>query len=355
MSLTTPLSERIGIEHPFMQSGMGGIGPITLARLAAAISEAGALGTLAQPALVLEEGGGEQDGVEEQVEAVVAQVREGIRLAVSLTDRPLAINVRIAQEQPDAPGVIRAILEERESDARVRAQLTVLTTSGGHPSTYGLNGDIRDSGMLHFHAISNVHHALTARREGMDGLIATGFESAGHVGHSPVHTFVLVPSVRKAVPELPVLCAGGVVDGAALAGALALGAELGYVGSRFLAADESEYHQANKDFVVRASETQTEVVPAFFGPARFIENGFTAEVARLERDGTPRAQRMVVEGAAMRRGALEGDLETGMMIGGQGIGRIDAVLPAAEIVAEIARDAEDALRRVDAFRTPAPA
>ena len=74
MSLSTPLSERIGIEHPFMQAGMGGIGPITLARLAAAISEAGALGTLAQPALVLEEGGGEQEGVEEQVQAVVAQV-----------------------------------------------------------------------------------------------------------------------------------------------------------------------------------------------------------------------------------------------------------------------------------------
>ena len=75
MSLSTPLSERIGIEHPFMQAGMGGIGPITLAHLAAAISEAGALGTLAQPALVLEEGGGEQDGVEEQVAEVVEQVR----------------------------------------------------------------------------------------------------------------------------------------------------------------------------------------------------------------------------------------------------------------------------------------
>ena len=70
---------------------------------------------------------------------------------------------------------------------------------------------------------------------------------------------------------------GGVVDGVALAGALALGAELGYVGSRFLAAEECEYHEANKRFIVAASETQTEVVPAFFGPARFIENGFVVE------------------------------------------------------------------------------
>src|SRR5580693_9491437 len=101
MPLSTPLSETIGIEHPFMQSGMGGIGPITLARLAAAISEAGALGTLAQPALVLEHGADlDHDQLDEQIAACVEQVREGIQLAVSLTAKPLAINVRIAQEQP---------------------------------------------------------------------------------------------------------------------------------------------------------------------------------------------------------------------------------------------------------------
>lgn len=350
MPLRTPLSERIGIEHPFMQAGMGGIGPITLARLAAAISEAGALGTLAQPALVLEEGANvDNDQIAEQVEVVVGQVREGIRLAVSLTDKPLAINVRIAQEQPDAPHVVRAILEERERDPKVRAQLTVLSTSGGHPRMFGLNGDVRDSGMLHFHSVSNVHHARNAQAEGMDAVVATGFEAAGHVGHSPVHTFVLVPSVVAAV-DLPVVCSGGVVDGAALAGALALGAQMGYVGSRFLAADECEYHRANKDFIVRADETQTDVVSCFFGPARFIQNGFTEEVRRLEAAGTPRLERMAIEGAALRRGALEGDLEHGMMIGGQAIGRVKEILPAAEIVARIAAEAEEALDRAAAIR-----
>jgi enoyl-[acyl-carrier protein] reductase II len=166
-----------------------------------------------------------------------------------------------------------------------------------------------------------------------------------------VHTFVLVPSVAAAV-DLPVLAAGGVVDGRALAGALALGAQLGYMGSRFLAAVECEYHEANKRFIVEADETQTEVVPAFFGPARFIANGFTAEVQRLVDAGTPQLERMRIEGAAMRRGALEGDLETGMMIGGQGIGRINQVLPAAEIVRRIAAEAEEAVARVSAFRAP---
>src|SRR5262249_28749848 len=161
------------------------------------------------------------------VDGVVAQVREGIRLAVSLTSKPLAINVRIAQEQPDAPKVLEAILEERERDARVRDQLRVLTTSGGHPRMYGMNDRFRES---------SVRHALSAQREGVDGVIATGFEAAGHVGHDPVHTFVLVPSIVAAV-DIPVLCAGGVVDGAALAGALVLGAQMGYMGTRFLASE----------------------------------------------------------------------------------------------------------------------
>jgi enoyl-[acyl-carrier protein] reductase II len=349
VALSTPLSERIGIEVPLMQAGMGGIGPMTLARLAAAISNAGALGTLAQPALVLEEPGIRGDELDEQVERVVEQVRAGIRLAVSLTDRPLAANVRVAREQPDAKAVVEAILEERERDPKVRAQLLVLTTSGGHPRTFGLNGAIRDSGMLHFHAVSNVEHARTVAAEGLDGVVATGFEAAGHVGHKPVHSFVLIPSVAAAV-DLPVLAAGGVVDGRALAGALALGAQMGYVGSRFLAAAECEYHDANKQFIVDAAETQTEVVPAFFGPARFIENGFTEEVRRLVAAGTPPLERMRVEGAALRRGALEGDLETGMMIGGQGIGRIKEVLPAAEIVRRIAAEAEEAIARAASFR-----
>lgn len=348
MALRTPLSERLGIEIPFMQAGMGGIGPITLARLAAAISDAGALGTIAQPALVLEEPGTDGDELEEQVHAVVQQVREGIRLAVSLTDRPLAINVRIAREQPDSEHVIRAILGERERDPEVAAQLRVLTTSGGHPRTYGLNGAIREAGMLHFHAVSNVVHARTAEAEGIDAVIATGFEAAGHVGHRPVHTFVLVPAVAEAV-DIPVVAAGGVVDGVALAGALTLGAELGYVGSRFLASEECEYHEGNKRFIVEASETQTEVVPAFFGPARFIENGFTEEVRRLVAARTPTLERMRIEGAAMRRGALEGDMETGMMIGGQGIGRIREVLPAREIVRQIALEAEAALERAAGY------
>jgi enoyl-[acyl-carrier protein] reductase II len=354
MSLRTPLAERIGIEHPFMQAGMGGIGPMTLAPLAAAITNAGALGTLAHPALLLENPGRSGDDMDSLVERVVEQVRSGIRTAASLTEGPLAINVRIAREQPDAPAVLEAILDERERDTRVASRLRVLTTSGGHPRMYGMNERFRAAGMLHFHAVSNVRQARTAAEEGVDGVVATGFEAAGHVGHEPVHTFVLVPAIAEAI-DLPVLCAGGVVDGRALAGALTLGAELGYVGTRFLAAAECEYHDNMKRFLTDAAETDTRVIPAFFGPARFLGNPATAMVDELAAKGTPHLERMKIEGGALQRGALEGDMESGLMIGGQGAGRVREVLPAAEIVARIAAEAEEALARVDRFRAAVPA
>jgi NAD(P)H-dependent flavin oxidoreductase YrpB (nitropropane dioxygenase family) len=107
-----------------------------------------------------------------------------------------------------------------------------------------------------------------AEGQSVDAVIATGFEAAGHVGHQPVHTFVLVPAIAEAV-DIPVVCAGGVVDGRALAGALTLGAELGYMGTRFLAAAECDYHDNMKQYILARSETDPEVIPAFFGPARF--------------------------------------------------------------------------------------
>ena len=346
--ITTELTERVGVDHPIMQAGMGGIGPMTLAPLAAAISNAGGLGTLAHPSLLLEDPGKEGIDVDEQVAAVVDQVRAGIRSAVELTDRPLAINVRIAKEQPDAPAVLATVLEERARNERVAEQLSVLTTSGGHPHTYGMNDDFRSAGMLHFHSVSNVAQARTAVAEGIDAVVATGYEAAGHIGHEGVHTFVLIPAIAAAL-DVPILGAGGVVDGRSLAGALALGASMGYIGSRFLASIECEYHDNMKKYLLEREETDSEVIPAFFGPARFLKSPTTETVKQLDLAGTPHLERMKFEGAALIKGAIEGDVEGGLMIGGQAADRIDGILPAGDIVAQIVTEAEEALARVARF------
>ena len=354
--ITTPLSERLGIRVPLMQAGMGGIGSITLARLAAAITNAGAMGTIAHPVLFLEYPGDALTDVREGIDRVRTQIVDGIRLAVSLVDgdRPLAINIRVAKEQPDAEPLLHAILEERARDARVREVLRVLVSSGGHPGCFGLNDEIRRAGMLHFHTASTVKQAKVVEAEGCDAVVATGYEAAGHIGHRPVHTFILTPAVADAV-EIPVITSGGLADGRSLAGALALGAQMGYMGTRFLAATECEYHDASKEYIVAADETTSTVIPCFYGPARFLANEFTDRVVELAREGMTDGERMKLEGQALLKGAIEGDKVGGLMIGGQVAGRIKEVLPAAEIVAAVERETEAALARLAGFREAAPA
>jgi NAD(P)H-dependent flavin oxidoreductase YrpB (nitropropane dioxygenase family) len=350
--IETPLSRRLGIRVPVMQAGMGGIGQITLARLAAAVSNAGALGTIAHPVLFLEYPGDSLTEIDLSIKRVKAQILDGIATAVALIegDRPLAINIRVAKEQPDAELLLHAILEERARDPRVGKVLRVLVSSGGHPHCFGLNEEIRKAGMLHFHAASTVKQAQSVEAEGCDAVVATGYEAAGHIGHRPVHTFILTPAVADAV-SIPVITSGGLADGRSLAGALALGAQLGYMGTRLLAATECEYHEASKEYIVAADETASTVIPCFYGPARFLSNPFTDRVVELAREGISDIERMKMEGQALRKGAIEGDKVGGLMIGGQVAGRIKTVKPAAEIIADIEREAVEHLGRLASYRT----
>jgi NAD(P)H-dependent flavin oxidoreductase YrpB (nitropropane dioxygenase family) len=348
--LQTELSRRLGIRHPIMQSGMGGIGDFTLARLAAAVTEAGALGTLAHPALLLEKPDlADPDEIDAAAQQVVDQVVLGFEEAVALTDGPLAINVRAAREQPDSEALLKLIIEMKHSHSKLNDQLVMVSTSGGHPGCFGLNDEIRAAGIFHAHAVSTTRQARSAERAGVDAVVATGFEAAGHIGHQPVHSMILIPSVVDAT-SLPVLAAGGIADGRSLVAAFALGAQMGYVGTRLLATEECEYSQANKDYVVAMPDTGSRVVAGFFGPARHLDNPFLDVIEAMDRDGVPELERLRVEGEGLRRGSIEGDSVNGFMIGGMGAGRIDSVLPAAEVIRRMVEAAEEEIERLSSVR-----
>ena len=348
--LQTDLSRRLGIRHPIMQSGMGGIGDFTLAKLAAAVTEAGALGTLAPPALLLEKPDlAEPDEIEAAAQEVVDQVARGFEEAVALTTGPLAINVRAAHEQPDSKALLEAIVEMKYSHPKLKDQLVMISTSGGHPGCFGLNDDIRTAGIFHAHAVSTTRQARSAERAGVDAVVATGFESAGHIGHQAVHSMILTPSVVDAV-SLPVLAAGGIVDGRSLVAAFALGAQMGYVGTRLLATVECEYSQANKDYVVSMPDTGTRVVTGFFGPCRHLENPFLDIVEAMDADGVSDRERLRVEGEGLRRGPIDGDTINGFMIGGMGAGRIDSVLSASEVIRQMIEEADEEIQRLSRVR-----
>lgn len=313
--MDTRVCERVGIEYPIVQAGIGAVGSVVEnADLAAAISEAGGLGQIGHPTNLEIDGEltttmGKSPGElpEDYVDRLVAKTREAIRRAISLTDAPLAINCKVAQTQHDAPAIIQGVLAEREADRAVDRQLKVLFTSGGPPDCHGMNDDVADAGMVHFHAASTVRHAEKIKAEGLDGVVATGAEAGGHIGTESdrVHTFVLVPEVRDAV-DLPVLAAGGCTDGQSLAAALSLGADGIYMGTRFVAAEEYGMHRNAKEAVVDAADTDSTTVTGFYGPMRVLENEGARRLKELSGQSLKRAEQ-----AARIEGPEDGDREGG--------------------------------------------
>lgn len=349
--MQTELSERLGIRHPIMQSGMGTVGELNQAPLAAALTNAGGLGQIAHPSLFFEDSTllESEAGVRRTTEEVIECVLSGLHAAARLTDGPLGFNVRVARRQPDAKPLIEAVLDERKRDRKLGEQVTVITTSAGHPDTFGLNERIRDEGLLHFHAASTARQARNIEAAGLDGVIATGYEAAGHLGKEAVHTMVLVPAVRNAV-DIPVLAAGGIADGRGLAAALCLGADMVYMGTRFLASVECEYHANTKQAVADAVETATVVEDGWVAPARQLRNAGTDHIAEMRKQGATLAEINDFKGRALRKGVIEGDIVDGRISAGMSSGIIDEVLPVAQIVENIMAEAEAAADRLAGFR-----
>jgi len=222
----------VGIEHPIVQEGLG---PFRTPKLAAAVSNAGGLGTVSMP------------GMPVNIEDGARTFREHIDEAASLTDRPFAVNIPVGVDHngevlPFSDVYIRMVLAAREQDAGLAKQLTVMTTSAGFPGAY--IGMIKDAGMIHQHKVGSTRQAVKSAEAGTDVVIAAGFEMGGHAPSKMVHTFVLVPSITEAV-DIPVLLTGGARDGRGLAAALAMGADGVAMGTRFITSYEnSDWHPA---------------------------------------------------------------------------------------------------------------
>ena len=191
MTPTAPISNRytrlVGIEHPIVQEGLG---PFRTAKLAAAVSSAGGLGTVSMP------------GMPEDIAAGARTFREHIEECASLTDRPFAVNVPVGVDGngtvlPFTDSYIRTALEARAADPALAERLTVLTTSAGFPGDYVAM--IHDAGMGHQHKGGATRQAVKAAGAGVDVVIAAGFEMGGHAPSAAVHSFVLLPSVTEAV------------------------------------------------------------------------------------------------------------------------------------------------------------
>ncbi|MEE4383908.1 MAG: nitronate monooxygenase, partial [Pseudomonadales bacterium] len=246
MQFRNRITDLLGIEIPVVQAPMGWI---ARSQLASAVSNAGGLG-------VIETSSGELDAI-----------REEIRKMRDLTDKPFGVN--IAQAFVRDPDIVQFVVDQG---------VKFVTTSAGSPTKY--TGQLKEAGLTVYHVVPSLDAALKAVDAGVDGLVVEGAEGGGFKNPKDVSTLVLLPLIRSRV-DVPIIAAGGFVDGASMAAAFCLGAEAVQMGTRMVSAAESPVHENWKQAIVEAKETDTVYLNRFHSPA--LRALRTERTSRLER------------------------------------------------------------------------
>lgn len=307
--IKSEICDMLGIRYPVFQGGMAWIAD---GRLAAAVSEGGGLGIIAAG------------------NAPAAYVKEQIRIARSLTSRPLGVNIMLMS--PHAEDIARLVTEEK---------MEVVTTGAGNPARY--MEAWKEAGIHVIPVVASVALAKLMTRLGASALIAEGGESGGHVGE--LTTMVLLPQICDAT-TLPVIAAGGIADGRGAAAAFLLGACAVQMGTRFLSAEECSIHPVYKEKILKATDLCTMVTGKRLGhPVRSLRTPFAKDYAKAEYGGLPDEELEALGTGALRLAVQAGDLKKGCFLSGQCAAMVKKEQPAAEIVREIAEGAEAVLRR----------
>lgn len=297
--MKTRITELCGIDYPIFQGGMAWVADH---HLAAAVSNAGGLGLI---------------GAASAPEDVI---RQQIRTAKEMTDRPFGVNVMLMS--PYADEVARVVVEEG---------VPVVTTGAGNPGKYLKMW--QNAGIRVIPVVASVALARMMEKAGVDAVIAEGTESGGHIGSAT--TMTLVPQVVDAV-DIPVIAAGGIGDGRGMAAAFMLGAEAVQIGTRFCVANECITHQNYKDRILRAKDIDSEVTGLSHGhPIRCLRNNMTKEYLRLEQSGAPFEEMEKLTLGSLRNAVIDGDVKNGTVMAGQIAGMIKKQQSCQEIIDEI--------------------
>ncbi len=311
--LRTPICDFFGIEYPIFLAGMGGV---STAPLVAAVSNAGGLGVMGAATMSPEE------------------LREQIEQTRSLTDKPFAVDLLA----PDPE--------------RIRPQMNVIFDLDVRVFVAGLAvpaafiDEMHKRGMKVVVMCGKVRHAQKSEQAGADVVVAQGTEAGGHTGE--IGGMALIPQTVDAV-KIPVLAAGGIVDGRGVVASLALGAQGAVIGTRFIASQESQAAQGYREAIVDAHDDDTMRTRAYTGkPARTIKTDYaqewesrTDEIQPFPMQAGISIQNNVMD--YMGRTPLF-DAKRTFLPAGQGSGGIHAIKPAAEIFREIVHEAETIIR-----------
>lgn len=302
--MKTRVTELLGMEKPIIQGGMAWVAE---SHLAAAVSEAGGFGLIGA------------------ANAPADVVRNYIREAKELTDRPFGVNIMLLS--PFADDIARVVVEEG---------VAAVTTGAGNPEKYMAQWKEADIKVIP--VVASVALAKRMERCGADAVVAEGTESGGHIGQAT--TMTLVPQVVDAV-TVPVIAAGGIADGRGFAAAMMLGAEAVQMGTRFCVSDECVIHEKYKERILKAKDIDSEVTGRSHGhPVRGLRNRMTREYLKLEAEGASFEELEKLTLGGLRKAVVEGDTDNGSVLAGQIAGMVNRRQSCREIIDEIMDQAE---------------
>ena len=306
------INELLGTEFPIIQGGMANI---ATGAFAAAVSNAGALGLI---------GSGGWDG---------ETLRKEIRIAKAATDKPFGVNLMLMN--PHIDDLVKVVVEEG---------VKVVTTGAGNPGKYVPAW--KEAGIKVFPVVAAPILAKRLERYDVDGFIAEGTESGGHVGE--MTTMALVPQVVDAV-KAPVIAAGGIADGRQMAAAYALGACGVQVGTCLLVSQECPIHENYKLALLKAGANDTVVTGRTTGaPVRVLKNKMARQYLEMEKENMPLAEREKLTLGSLRKAVFEGDLDGGSFMSGQVAGMLHEIKPLRQIFEEMMAGCEATMKGLQA-------
>lgn len=291
--------EMFSIKYPIIQGAMA---HIATPEFAATISNAGALGVIATGAMKPDE------------------VQLAIQRCKHLTDQPFGVNLMLMNPYTDE--IVKVVIQEK---------VHFVTTGAGNPGKYC--DSLKAAGIKIFPVVNSVGLAKRLVNSGVDGIIAEGTESGGHVGE--LTTMALVPQIVDAV-DVPVIAAGGIASGRQINAALALGAEAVQIGTRFLVSEECPVHKNYQHAVIKAKDLDTIVTGRSLGaPVRILKNQMALEYRKLEQENAEREKLEEITLGALRRAVFDGDMKHGSVMVGQVAGQCTKIQPVSEILEEL--------------------
>ncbi len=306
--MQTEITKLLGIEYPIIQGGMAWVAEH---HLAAGVSEAGGLGLIGAAA------------------APAEWVREQIREAKKLTDKPFGVNIMLMS--PYAADVAKVVAEEG---------VKVVTTGAGNPEEYM---DMwKAAGVKVIPVVASVALAKRMARSGADAVVAEGCEAGGHIGETT--TMALVPQVVDAV-DIPVSAAGGIADGRGIAAAFMLGARAVQLGTVFVTAKEAQVHANYKERIIKAKDIDTRVTGRTTGhPVRALRNDMTKKYLELEAAGAGLEELEHITVGSLRAAVVDGDVKNGTIMAGQIAGLVKKEETCKELIGRLVQETDKLIK-----------